>query len=104
MRDRFDEVTKAGLVVLGVSFDSREENHAFRLKYDFPFRLLCDTDRTLGLAYGAAKSADQGSASRISYVLDEQGMVLLAYPRVKAALHLDQVLTDLAELAQPEPV
>lgn len=96
MRDRFAEVTAAGLVVLGASFDTPEDNRAFREKFDFPYRLLCDTDRKLGLAYGAAKSAEDGGPRRMSYVIDEEGKILLAYPKVKAATHLDEVLKDLA--------
>ena len=42
-----------GAEVLGISFDSVEENRAFAEKFDYPFRLLCDTERTVGMAYGA---------------------------------------------------
>lgn len=97
MRDRIDEVTAADLVVLGVSFDTPAENKAFREKFDFPFRLLCDTDRSMGLAYGAAKTSTDGYAARISYVLDEEGRVLHAYPKVNPSSHLDDVLRDLAD-------
>ncbi len=36
MRDRVDEVKAKGLTVLGVSFDSVEDNRAFAEKFDFP--------------------------------------------------------------------
>lgn len=96
MRDRVDETRAAGLEVLGVSFDSVEDNRAFAKKFDFPYRLLCDTDRSLGLAYGAARTADEGYAKRISYLIDEAGKILKAYPDVKPDEHLDCVLRDLA--------
>jgi peroxiredoxin Q/BCP len=54
-----DEVRAAGVDVLGVSFDSVEENRAFTEKCDFPYALLCDTDRAIGLAYSAARTADE---------------------------------------------
>lgn len=94
MRDRKGEVSAAGLVVLGVSFDTPEENKAFREKFDFPFRLLCDTERQLGLAYGAAKTPKDGYAARISYVIDEEGQIAFVYPKVNPAAHLDEVLKD----------
>ena len=90
-----DEVRAKGLEVLGISFDPVEENRAFAEKFDFPFRLLCDVDRALGLAYGAADAPDAAYAKRISYVIDEQGRIALAYPKVKPAEHLDRVLEDL---------
>lgn len=95
MRDHKDRVAAAGLEVLGISFDSVAENRAFAEKFSFPFRLLCDTDRKVGLAYGAADAPDAGYAKRISYVIGEDGRILHAYPKVKPAEHLDQVLGDL---------
>ncbi len=85
----------AGLAVLGVSFDSVEDNRAFAEKFDFPYPLLCDTDRSMGMAYGAARSADEGYAKRISYVVGEDGNILLAYPKVDPGEHLNQILQDL---------
>ncbi|NRA01809.1 MAG: peroxiredoxin [Myxococcales bacterium] len=95
MRDRQSETEAAGLEVLGVSFDSVDENRAFAEKFDFPFRLLCDTDRSIGMAYAAARSADEGYARRISYVIDEDGKVLLVYKKVDPKEHLDRILSDL---------
>ena len=95
MRDRKDEASARSLEVLGISFDSVEENRAFAEKFDFPYKLLCDVDRAVGLAYGAADSADAEYAKRISYVIDEEGSIQLAYPKVKPDAHLDQILSDL---------
>ncbi len=95
MRDREAEVEAAGLTVLGASFDDAAANRAFAEKYDFPYKLLCDTDRSLGLAYGAADTADQRNARRVSYVIDEAGKILLVYPKVNPSDHLDQILADL---------
>ena len=95
MRDHADRVKAAGLEVLGISFDSVEENRAFAEKFDFPFRLLCDVDRSVGMAYGAAKAPDAGYAKRISYVIGEDGRILEVYPKVDPNTHLDQVLGDL---------
>lgn len=96
MRDRVAETRQLDLEVLGVSFDTVEENRAFAEKFDFPFKLLCDTKREIGLAYGAARTADEGHAKRISYVIDEEGKILHAYAKVDPAGHLDSVLADLS--------
>jgi peroxiredoxin Q/BCP len=95
LRDHADRVEAAGLHVLGISFDSVEDNRAFAEKFDFPFRLLCDVDRSVGMAYGAADSPETGHAKRISYVIGDDGRILLAYPKVDPKAHLDQVLGDL---------
>jgi peroxiredoxin Q/BCP len=80
--------------ILGASFDDREANAAFARKFGFDFPLLCDTDRKLGLAYGAADDAGAGHAKRISYLIGPDGRVKKAYPKVNAAAHPEEVLKD----------
>jgi peroxiredoxin Q/BCP len=46
--------------------------------------LLCDTDRSIGLAYGAAESATDEYAKRIAYVIDENGRIAHAHAKVDA--------------------
>ena len=74
-----------------MSFDSIEDNRAFAEKFDFPYPLLCDTEKSLGGAYHAG-SGDY--AKRVSYVI-EDGKILLAYAKVDPKAHLDQILADL---------
>ena len=62
-------------MVLGVSFDTVEENAAFAAKFDFPFALLCDVDRAMGLAYGACDAKDAGYARRLTYVIGPDGTI-----------------------------
>ncbi len=95
MRDHADRLDAAGLHVLGISFDGIDENRAFAEKFDFPFRLLCDVDRKVGVAYGAANDPEAGYAKRISYVIGEDGRILQAYAKVDPKTHLNQVLSDL---------
>ena len=52
-----------------MSFDTVDENKAFAEKFSFPFPLLCDVDRALGIAYQACDSADAGHARRVSYLI-----------------------------------
>lgn len=86
------EFERRGVVVLGASFDTPRDNRAFAEKFGFPFALLCDTDRSLGLAYGACDSADAGFPRRISYLIDEQGIVAHVFPKVDPATHAAEVL------------
>jgi len=81
--------------VLGVSFDTAAENAAFAQKFSFPFPLLCDTTRAVGLAYGACGNAKAGYAQRISYLIDENGKILKAYDAVNPRSHPAEVLADL---------
>ena len=91
-RDRINKFEEKNTVVLGVSFDSVSENKAFAEKFQFPFLLLCDIEKKLGLAYGAIKTVDDKHASRIGYVIDTQGKIKGAYPKVDAKAFPDQML------------
>jgi peroxiredoxin Q/BCP len=62
-------------VILGVSFDSVAENRAFAEKFDYPFQLLCDTQKSAALAYGAARSAADAYPQRLTFVIDPTGIV-----------------------------
>ena len=81
--------------ILGVSFDSVEDNRRFAEKFDFPFPLLCDTGREIGLAYGAADSPKDEYARRIAYVIDEEGKIAQAHAKVDAASYPAQQLRTL---------
>lgn len=81
--------------ILGASFDGPEANKRFAEKFGFDFPLLCDTDRKLGMAYGAADEPSASSAKRISYLIGKDGKIRKAYPKVNAAAHPEEVLKDL---------
>lgn len=68
-----------------MSFDTAAENRHFAEKFNFPFPLLCDLDREIGLAYGAADSTKDEYARRIAYVIDENGVIAQAHEKVDPA-------------------
>jgi peroxiredoxin Q/BCP len=76
------------------------ENAAFARKFSYPFDLLCDTDRNVGLAYGACDTATAEYARRITYLIGTSGKIAKAYAKVKPAEHPAEVLRDLQALAQ----
>ncbi len=94
-RDRSTMYAEKNAEIFGVSFDTVEENRAFAEKFDFPFRLLCDTEREIGMAYGACDSPDAQYAKRITYVIGEDGNIEQAIGEVKAAEHPESLLATL---------
>lgn len=52
LRDNFDALKAAGVEVVGVSTDSVANQQAFREKYDLPFTIIADEDKSLGKAFG----------------------------------------------------
>ena len=81
--------------MIGVSFDTVQENRLFAEKFDFPFPLLCDTEKKIGTAYGAADSAKDEYARRIAYVIDEDGKIAQAHAKVDAGAYPSWQLRNL---------
>jgi peroxiredoxin Q/BCP len=81
--------------VLGASFDTPEQNEAFARKFSYPFPLLCDTRREIGLAYGACDTPDAEYARRISYLIGPDGRIEKAWPKVTPSTHPQEVLASL---------
>jgi thioredoxin-dependent peroxiredoxin len=75
-----------------VSFDTVDENRAFAEKMGFPYRLLCDTEREIGVAYGATAAGAGGGAKRISYLIGPDGTVRHAWAKVDPSTHAAEVL------------
>ena len=67
-----------------MSFDTLAENKAFAEKFDFNFSLLCDTSRTMGLAYGACEDSSAACANRIGVVIGPDGSILEYHDNVDA--------------------
>ena len=78
-----------------MSFDSQEDNAKFAEKFEFPFPLLSDTDRKIGLAYGACDSPKDEYARRIAYVIDENGRIAQAHAKVDAKTYPAEQLKTL---------
>jgi peroxiredoxin Q/BCP len=77
------------------------DNASFAEKFRYPFPLLCDEQRSIGLAYGACDSPAAATARRISYVIDGDGRIARAYPKVSPKAHPQEVLDFLAANASP---
>ena len=100
-RDRLADFQKKNVQILGVSFDTVEENAAFVKKYNLPFPLLCDTSRSIGLAYGATTDPKGKYADRITYLIDENGKIEQAHAKVDAKNHPGTLLESIPAKKQP---
>jgi peroxiredoxin Q/BCP len=87
--------------ILGISFDTPEENKEFAEAQSFPYRLLSDPDKAVGEAYGAKKGPDEQwpmVAKRLSFLIDPEGRVAKTYEVSDVAAHPEQVLEDIRNL------
>lgn len=84
-------------VVIGVSKDSAASHQRFAAKYDLPFVLLSDPERQAIEAYGVWQEKKMcGKVSmgvvRSTYVIDGDGVIQHALPKVKPDTNPAEVL------------
>ena len=71
------------------------ENKAFAEKFEYPFALLCDVSRSIGMAYGACDDAKAEYARRITYVIGPDGKIREAHAKVTPKSHPKELLATL---------
>lgn len=97
LRDNHSDLQSKGFEVIGVSPDSEKKHQNFISKYDLPFTLLADTDHTIMNAYqvwGEKKFMGRifDGVHRITFVIDENGMIERVFEKVKSKIHTEQIL------------
>lgn len=101
LRDGFDVLKDKGFKILGVSPDSLKKHNKFIDKYNLPFDLLADEDKSTMQAYevwGPKKfmGREYEGVHRTTFVIDEEGNIEHVVKKVKTKDHAQQIL-DLYE-------
>ena len=83
-----------------MSPDATKAQKKFVDKYGFQFPMLCDQSRETLKAYAAwgkkkLYGREYEGVYRISYLIDEKGVIEKAYPKVQVKSHAQDVLADL---------
>ena len=74
-RDAYEELTTAGAEVVGVSSDSAESHRRFADRRELQFPIVSDPDGAVRRLYGANSSRLFGKTGRVTYLIDEEGVV-----------------------------
>lgn len=96
----YPQFLEKDVVVLGVSKDSVASHKKFEEKYELPFTLLSDTELSCIQAYDVWKEKNNYGKKtmgvvRTTYLIDEQGIIVKAFGKVKAADNPAQMLEEL---------
>ena len=99
--DRYPQFTEKGAVVLGISKDTVASHKRFAEKYGLVFTLLADPERQVIEAYDVWKEKkNYGRVSmgvvRTTYLIDEDGVIIRANDKVKAADDAEKMLGELS--------
>ena len=96
----YEAFRAANVVVIGVSKDSVASHVKFAEKYSLPFILLADPEKEAIRAYDVWQEKNNyGKVTmgvvRTTYLIDENGMIVKAFGKVKAAGNPAQMLGEL---------
>ena len=102
-RDEWDAFEDADVAVVGISDDPVADLEPFAAEYDLPFALLSDPDGAVASAYDSYGEKSMfgntfDGVFRNTYVLDEEGSVVLAYEGVSPEDHAVEILEDVRAL------
>lgn len=99
-RNHLEDFKKLGYQVLGVSRDSIKKHCNFRDKNELNFPLLSDEEEKVVNLYGVLKEKSMYGRKymgieRSTFIIDEKGILVKEYRKVKAASHVGDLLKDL---------
>ena len=97
LRDNYEALLKAGYVVIGVSTDGSKSHKKFIEKFELPFPLIADEDKSIHEQYGVwAEKSMYGKTYmgtiRTTFIIDEKGKVEEIISKVKTDDHTAQIL------------
>jgi thioredoxin-dependent peroxiredoxin len=102
-RDNYDKFSALNCVILGVSRDSVKVHEGFKCKQEFPFDLLSDKDEALCLLFDVIKMKNMygkqvRGIERSTFLIDENGVLIAEWRKVKIKTHIEEVLKKLTDL------
>jgi len=97
LSENYEALLKSGFEVLGVSPDSEVRHQKFIAKYSFPFSLLADEEKEVIQAFGVwgpkkFMGREYDGVHRITFVIDEKGIIEQIYTKVKTKDHYNQIM------------
>jgi peroxiredoxin Q/BCP len=99
-RDHLKQFSTKGTAVVGVSPDKPAAQAKFKTKYDLPFTLLADEEKSAAQAFGVWKEKNMYGKKvmgieRSTFVIGPDGKIEKIYGKVKAQGHAAEVLAAL---------
>ena len=98
LRDNHEELLEKNIQIIGVSVDDEKSHQKFIKKHELPFPLVADTDHSVVEAYGVWKEKSMYGRKymgtlRVTFIINEKGIVENVIEKVKTAEHSKQILT-----------
>ncbi|WP_109853464.1 thioredoxin-dependent thiol peroxidase [Aquimarina sp. AU58] len=97
LRDHYQTFLAQGYEIIGVSADSAKRQQNFKNKFELPYPLLADEDKTVIEAFGVwgpkkFMGREYDGIHRTTFVIDEKGIISEVITKVKTKDHAAQIL------------
>lgn len=97
LRDNYAALKAKGINILGVSPDDVDKHSDFTKKYDLPFTLLTDVDKTIANLYSTWGEKNMYGKKymgikRFTFLINEDGTIHHIIKKVRAKDHANQIL------------
>ena len=97
LRDNYERFQANNYALLGVSADSEKAQLKFKEKFNFPFPLLADEDKSVIQAFGVwgpkkFMGREYDGIHRTTFIIDENGIIEDVITDVKTKAHAAQIL------------
>lgn len=102
-RDHIQAFNQLNTIILGVSKDSVSSHEKFKNRLCLPFDLISDTSGELCEYFDVIKLKNFFGKQikgivRSTFVIDKNGILRKAFPKIKVAGHIDSLITALKEI------
>ena len=97
LRDNYARFQANNYELLGVSADNAKAQGNFKNKYEFPFPLIADEDKSVIQAFGVwgpkkFMGKEYDGIHRTTFIIDENGIISDVISDVKTKVHASQIL------------
>jgi len=90
-RDNYQEFKDLGAEVIGISSDSVQSHVQFKSKFNLPFILLSDHDKTLRKLFGVENDF-LIIPGRQTYVVNQKGIITMVFNSMQSKIHIEKAL------------
>ncbi len=103
-KQHIDQFNALNTLIFGVSRDSIKVHEGFKCRQEFPFDLLSDKDEKLCQLFDVIKMKNMFGKQKLgiersTFLIDEKGVLIHEWRKVKVKVHVAEVLDKLNELA-----
>ena len=99
-RDNINHFSDLNAVIIGISKDNLNSHNKFIEKFNLPFVLLSDEDKSVCALYDVIKEKNMFGKKvlgieRSTFIIDEQGILINEYGKVKVKGHIEEIINSL---------